>query len=103
MQVLAMTLMEPPGMVDAEGIRDEKVKALRAGGGADPRLCEDQRGPRPVRQRMERGCGRPGYRQEPDVDPQSQTETYVRASPSTTGGGRVCPCTSVPVSASRSG
>ncbi|HLM94815.1 MAG TPA: glucose-6-phosphate dehydrogenase, partial [Acidimicrobiales bacterium] len=30
MQVLALTLMEPPATVDAEGIRDEKVKLLRA-------------------------------------------------------------------------
>jgi len=30
MQVLALTLMEPPAVVDAEGIRDEKVKLLKA-------------------------------------------------------------------------
>ena len=30
MQVLSLTLMEPPGTIDAEGIRDEKVKALRS-------------------------------------------------------------------------
>src|SRR5439155_13589698 len=30
MQVLALTAMEPPVTVDAQGIRDEKVKALRA-------------------------------------------------------------------------
>ena len=30
MQVLALTLMEPPATVDAQGIRDEKVKLLRA-------------------------------------------------------------------------
>ena len=30
LQVLAMTLMEPPALMDANGIRDEKVKALRA-------------------------------------------------------------------------
>src|SRR5207302_10529666 len=30
MQVLALTLMEPPATFDANGIRDEKVKALRA-------------------------------------------------------------------------
>jgi glucose-6-phosphate 1-dehydrogenase len=30
MQVLALTLMEPPVTMDAGGIRDEKVKALRA-------------------------------------------------------------------------
>ena len=30
MQVLSLTLMEPPGSIDAQGIRDEKVKALRS-------------------------------------------------------------------------
>src|SRR5207245_3197144 len=30
MQVLALTLMEPPATFDADGIRDEKVKALKA-------------------------------------------------------------------------
>ena len=30
MQVLSLTLMEPPGTIDADGIRDEKVKALRS-------------------------------------------------------------------------
>ncbi|MDQ4081360.1 MAG: glucose-6-phosphate dehydrogenase (NADP(+)) [Actinomycetota bacterium] len=30
MQVLALTAMEPPASIDAQGIRDEKVKALRA-------------------------------------------------------------------------
>ncbi len=30
MQVLSLTLMEPPASIDAQGIRDEKVKALRA-------------------------------------------------------------------------
>ena len=30
MQVLALTLMEPPATIDAQGIRDEKVKLLRA-------------------------------------------------------------------------
>jgi glucose-6-phosphate 1-dehydrogenase len=30
LQVLALTLMEPPVTIDAQGIRDEKVKALRA-------------------------------------------------------------------------
>jgi len=77
MQVLALTLMEPPGSIDARGIRDEKVKALRSvvvpsveqvrstvvRGQYDSGWCE--------------GVSVPAYRQEPDVDPDSQTETYV--------------------------
>ena len=78
LQVLALTLMEPPATFDAEGIRDEKVKALRADRGP-----LDRRGRRRGRagastprggSRGERG---PGYREEEGVDPDSQTETYV--------------------------
>jgi glucose-6-phosphate 1-dehydrogenase len=77
MQVLALTLMEPPATVDAMGIRDEKVKLLRAievptvdaAVGASVRA---QYGPGTVE-----GVDVPGYRQEEDVAPDSQTETYV--------------------------
>src|SRR5205085_7088617 len=30
LQVVALTVMEPPATIDSQGIRDEKVKALRA-------------------------------------------------------------------------
>ena len=77
MQVLALVLMEPPATMDAEGIRDEKVKALRA---VDV-LHADEVGSSVVRARYESGeiAGEevPGYRDEADVDPRSQTETYV--------------------------
>jgi glucose-6-phosphate 1-dehydrogenase len=77
MQVLGLTLMEPPASIDADGIRDEKVKALRA-------VCI----PTPedvlvdiVRAQYDSGWSEgvavPAYRQEPDVDPHSHTETYV--------------------------
>jgi glucose-6-phosphate 1-dehydrogenase len=77
MQLLSIIAMEPPIAFEADPIRDEKVKALRA---IRPFRPEDvaeytvrgQYGPgfiggRPV----------PGYRQEPRVDPHSVTETYV--------------------------
>lgn len=77
MQVLAMTLMEPPISVDAQGIRDEKVKALRAV--VIPSSQDVLR--HVVRAQYDSGWseGRavPGYREEDDVDPHSQTETYV--------------------------
>ncbi|MGD9797742.1 MAG: glucose-6-phosphate dehydrogenase, partial [Acidimicrobiia bacterium] len=77
MQVLALTVMEPPVRMDAQGIRDEKVKALRA---VDV-LTADEVATDVVRARYEHGVvdGEevPGYREEKAVDPRSQTETYV--------------------------
>jgi glucose-6-phosphate 1-dehydrogenase len=77
MQVLALTAMEPPAAFDAQGIRDEKVKALRA---VDI-LSVDQVGRDVVRAQYQRGWSGgvevPGYREETGVSPHSQTETYV--------------------------
>ncbi len=77
MQVLSLTLMEPPGTIDAQGIRDEKVKALRSVEIPTP----DQVRTDVVRAQYDSGWSEgvavPAYRQEPDVDPNSQTETYV--------------------------
>jgi glucose-6-phosphate 1-dehydrogenase len=77
MQVLSLTLMEPPGTIDAQGIRDEKVKALRSVVIPSP---EDVR-TNVVRGQYDSGWSEgvavPAYRQEPDVDPNSETETYV--------------------------
>jgi glucose-6-phosphate 1-dehydrogenase len=77
MQVLCLTTMEPPVSFDADAIRDEKVKVLRA----IPLLTPEE-----VRQRVVRGQytageinGQPvkGYREEKGVRPDSTTETYV--------------------------
>jgi glucose-6-phosphate 1-dehydrogenase len=77
MQVLSLTLMEPPGSIDAQGIRDEKVKALRSV--VIP--TADQVRKDVVRAQYDSGWSEgaavQAYRQEPDVDPNSQTETYV--------------------------
>ncbi|MDQ4132619.1 MAG: glucose-6-phosphate dehydrogenase [Actinomycetota bacterium] len=77
MQVLSLTLMEPPARFDADGIRDEKVKALRAVDVFDREdVCTEV-----VRAQYRRGWVEgaevPGYRDEEGVDPHSQTETYV--------------------------
>ena len=77
MQVLALTMMEPPATVDAQGIRDEKVKLLRAIMVADPDEAVE------TAVRGQYTAGRiaseevPGYREEKGVDPHSVTETYV--------------------------
>lgn len=77
MQVLSLTLMEPPGSIDAQGIRDEKVKALRSV--VVP--TADQVRTDVVRAQYDSGWSEgkavPAYRQEPDVNPDSETETYV--------------------------
>jgi glucose-6-phosphate 1-dehydrogenase len=77
MQVLALTLMEPPATVDAEGIRDEKVKVLRAIMVPSVEETVDVS----VRAQYTAGVidGKevPGYREEEEVDPHSVTETYV--------------------------
>jgi glucose-6-phosphate 1-dehydrogenase len=77
MQVLALTLMEPPAVVDAQGIRDEKVKLLKAvmvpsvdQAVGDAVRCQYAEG-------TIDGAPVPGYRQEEGVDPHSATETYV--------------------------
>ncbi|MBV8690562.1 MAG: glucose-6-phosphate dehydrogenase [Actinobacteria bacterium] len=77
MQVLALTLMEPPASVDAQGIRDEKVKALRA---VDI-MTVDEVAANVVRAQYDPGWVEGeqviGYRQEEGVSPYSTTETYV--------------------------
>lgn len=77
MQLLGLTLMEPPGRIDAEGIRDEKVKALRAVVTPRPQVVAGE----VVRGQYDTGwvAGSQvvGYREEEGVDPGSDTETYV--------------------------
>ena len=77
LQVLALALMEPPTSFAAEAVRNEKVKLLRAI--RLPTAAEIDR--IAVRGQYTRGGTREelmaGYREEPGVDPLSQTETYA--------------------------
>lgn len=77
MQVLCLTAMEPPAAFDAEAIRDEKVKVLRA----IPLFPPDEVAERVVRGQYTAGVidGEPviGYREEQGVKPDSMTETYI--------------------------
>ncbi|HLI54019.1 MAG TPA: glucose-6-phosphate dehydrogenase [Acidimicrobiales bacterium] len=77
MQVLSLTLMEPPGWIDAQGIRDEKVKALRSVVVPTPEKVRLQSVRAQYDSGWSEGVAVPAYRQEPDVDPRSETETYV--------------------------
>jgi glucose-6-phosphate 1-dehydrogenase len=69
LQVLALVAMEAPSSMQAKDIRDEKVKVLRALRSLDGL---------DARKHIVRGQYE-GYRAEPGVDPQSQTETYIAA------------------------
>jgi glucose-6-phosphate 1-dehydrogenase len=77
MQVLCLTAMEPPVTFDAESVREEKVKALKA---VRP-IPEDEVDLYAVRGQYKRGWvwGEEvrGYRGEENVAPDSSTETYV--------------------------
>ena len=79
LQLLTLVAMEPPATFEAEALRDEKVKVLRA---VTPMT------PSEVRRDVVRGQygagwigdrGIVGYRQEPNVDSESETETFVAA------------------------
>ena len=76
-QILALTAMEPPGRFDPEAIRNEKAKVLQAAHLAN----EDEPWKCCVRGQYSSGgnVANPlsGYRQEPGVNANSTTETYV--------------------------
>jgi glucose-6-phosphate 1-dehydrogenase len=75
-QLLALTAMEPPGSFDAEALRTEKVKVLKAiqpielGHDADMARAQYDAG-------MIGGKGVPGYLQEQGIAPNSSTETFA--------------------------
>jgi glucose-6-phosphate 1-dehydrogenase len=77
LQLVAMTAMEPPISFDSEAVRDEKAKVLHA---IQPLTTEDvlakavrgQYGPGVLKEKNV-----PGYRTEPQVNPQSGTETFI--------------------------
>ena len=77
LQVLSLVAMEPPVSLEAEPIRDEKVKLLKS---LRP-LSADLVSRQVVRGQYFAGTvdgqPRPGYRQEPKVKSDSNVETYV--------------------------
>jgi len=77
MQLLTMTAMEPPVSFDAETVRAEKLKVLQA---IRP-LCSEDASNCAVRGQYGRGSIDDkkvvGYRQEPGVNANSNTETYA--------------------------
>jgi glucose-6-phosphate 1-dehydrogenase len=77
LQLLAITAMEPPIAFDADAVREQKVQVLRSihpMTQAEVQRCtvRGQYGPGEMD-----GQTAPGYRQEPGVDSNSRTETFV--------------------------
>lgn len=71
LQLLALVTMEPPARYDADAVRDEKVKLLRALRCADPAHA--------VLGQYTAGGGHPGYLEEDGVAPDSRTPTFAAA------------------------
>jgi glucose-6-phosphate 1-dehydrogenase len=77
LQVMATIAMEPPAVFDAGAVRDERAKLLRS-----IRILKTEEVPLNAvagqygHARIG-GADVPGFRQEPGVDPRSQTDTYA--------------------------
>lgn len=75
-QLLTLTAMEPPASLDANAVRDEKVKVLKS---IRPLLSNGT--PDAVEGQYVAGSvdnqAVSGYREEPDVDPNSRTPTFA--------------------------
>ncbi len=79
LQLLSLVAMEPPATFEADALRDEKVKVLRAITELSPEethsdVVRGQYGPGWVNAKPVMG-----YRSEPEVDSQSETETFIAA------------------------
>jgi glucose-6-phosphate 1-dehydrogenase len=79
LQLLSLVAMEPPATFQADALRDEKLKVLRACAPATRQeVARDI-----VRGQYDKGwvAGQAvkGYREEKEVDPMSETETFVAA------------------------
>jgi glucose-6-phosphate 1-dehydrogenase len=77
MQLLAVVATEPPGLFEAERVRDERAKLFRSlrpfpALDREHHVVLGQYGPGEVS-----GLEVPGYREEPGVDPRSLTPTYA--------------------------
>jgi glucose-6-phosphate 1-dehydrogenase len=79
LQVLSLIAMEPPVSLEAESVRDEKVKLLKSIRPLTPADVAKQVVRGQYFAGAVNGQPRPGYRQETKVNPNSNVETYVAA------------------------
>jgi len=76
-QLFSLVAMEPPAAFDADGVRDEKMKVLRAVRPIPPHSVEDWAVRAQYVQGRVDGEDVPAYRSEDRVAPDSYTETYA--------------------------
>lgn len=76
-QLLCLVAMEPPVAYDADDIRDKKVDVLHAMRPISPDEVETYAARGQYAEGWIAGEQRPAYRNEPNVDAQSNTETYA--------------------------
>jgi glucose-6-phosphate 1-dehydrogenase len=79
LQLMSLVAMEPPATFEADALRDEKVKVIRAIAELSPDgmrsdVVRGQYGPGWVAAKAVKG-----YREEAEVDHQSETETFIAA------------------------
>ena len=77
LQLVALVAMEPPRSLDAEVIRDEKLEVIRSLRPIDAEAVDRQVVRAQYAAGFDMGSPVPGYREEPGVDRNSRTETYV--------------------------
>jgi len=77
MQLFSLTAMEPPNSLDADAIRNEKVKVLQATHVADPSNLTVSATRGQYTAGWMKGKPVPGYRQEEGAAPASTTPTYA--------------------------
>ena len=77
LQLLALTAMEAPSRMDAGCVRDEKVKVLRSIRWFTPRTIPENAVSAQYDVGEANGKVLPGFRDEPDVSPESVTPTYA--------------------------
>ena len=74
---MALVAMEPPTSFSADALRDQKLQVLRAITAPDYEHVRDNVVRGQYGGGWVQGDPVPGYRGEPEVDPESETETYV--------------------------
>ncbi len=79
MQLLTLVAMEPPPALEADALRDEKVKVLRSIRPISKRSVHAHAFRAQYKAGMVRGEQVPGYQSEAGVEPNSVTETFAAA------------------------
>jgi glucose-6-phosphate 1-dehydrogenase len=77
LQLLCIVAMEPPVSIDPDSVRDEKLKVLRSLKRFTPGTLTQHIVRGQYRSGYVSGTAVPGYRNEPDADTNSRTETFV--------------------------